>query len=43
MNKVSRPFLYIEFLVFLKYGFSILYRTVQGIARRGLAEYMNFG
>ena len=42
-RKVGRPFLYpdsyVQFLAFLKVGFSISYRTVQGIVR-GLAEYM---
>jgi len=42
-NKVGRPFLYphsyVEFLAFIKIGFSISYRTVQGIVR-GLAEYI---
>ncbi|HJS64820.1 MAG TPA: transposase [Nitrososphaeraceae archaeon] len=43
-NKVGRPFLYpdsyVQFLAFLKIGFSISYRTrVQGIVR-GLAEYI---
>ncbi|HSF50137.1 MAG TPA: hypothetical protein VLA74_05180 [Nitrososphaeraceae archaeon] len=42
-KKVGRPFLYpnsyVEFLAFLKVGFSISYRTVQGIIR-GLAEYI---
>jgi len=42
-KKVGRPFLYpdsyVQFLVFLKIGFSISYRTVQGIVR-GLAEYI---
>jgi hypothetical protein len=42
-NKVGRPFLYpdsyVQFLAFLKTGFSISYRTVQGIVR-GLAEYI---
>jgi hypothetical protein len=42
-KKVGRPFLYpdsyVEFLTFLKIGFSISYRTVQGIVR-GLAEYI---
>lgn len=40
-KKVGRPFLYsdsyIQFLAFLKVGFSISYRTVQGIVR-GLGE-----
>jgi len=45
MNKknVGRPFLYpdsfVEFLAFIEIGFSISYRTVQGIVR-GLAEYI---
>jgi len=42
-KKVGRPFLYpdsyVQFLAFLKVGFSISYRTVQGIVR-GLAEYI---
>jgi hypothetical protein len=42
-KKVGRPFLYphsyVQFLAFLKIGFSISYRTVQGIVR-GLAEYI---
>lgn len=42
-KKVGRPFLYpdsyVEFLTFLKVGFSISYSTVQGIVR-GLAEYI---
>lgn len=42
-KKVGRPFLYpdsyVQFLAFLKTGFSISYRTVQGIVR-GLAEYI---
>ena len=42
-KKVGRPFLYpdsyVEFLAFIKIGFSISYRTVQGIVR-GLAEYI---
>ena len=42
-NKVGRSFLYpdsyVQFLAFLKIGFSISYRTVQGIVR-GLAEYI---
>ncbi|HJS63777.1 MAG TPA: transposase [Nitrososphaeraceae archaeon] len=42
-KKVGRPFLYpdsyVQFLSFLKIGFSISYRTVQGIVR-GLAEYI---
>ena len=40
-KKVGRPFLYpnsyVQFLAFLKIGFSISYRTAQGIVRRGLA------
>ena len=43
INKVGRPFLYpnsyVQFLALLKVGFSISYRTVQGIVR-GLAEYI---
>jgi len=42
-KKVGRPFLYpdsyVQFLAFIKIGFSISYRTVQGIVR-GLAEYI---
>jgi hypothetical protein len=42
-KKVGRPFLYpdsyVEFLAFIKIGFSISYRTVQGIVR-GLADYI---
>ena len=42
-KKVGRPFLYpdsyVQFLAFLKIGFCISYRTVQGIVR-GLAEYI---
>lgn len=42
-KKVGRPFLYpdsyVQFLAFLKIGFTISYRTVQGIVR-GLAEYI---
>jgi hypothetical protein len=42
-KKVGRPFLYpdsyVQFLAFLKIGFSISYRTVQGIVR-GLAEFI---
>jgi predicted metal-binding protein len=42
-KKVGRPFLYpdsyVQFLAFIKIGFCISYRTVQGIVR-ALAEYM---
>jgi Transposase DDE domain len=42
-KKVGRPFLYpdsyVQFLAFIKIGFSISYKTVQGIVR-GLAEYI---
>jgi hypothetical protein len=42
-KKVGRPFLYpdsyVQFLAFIKIGFSISYRTVHGIIR-GLAEYI---
>ena len=42
-KKVGRPFLYphsyVQFLAFLKIGFSISYRTVQGIVR-GLGDYI---
>jgi len=42
-KKVGRPFLYpdsyVQFLAFIKIGFSISYRTVQAIVR-GLAEYI---
>ena len=42
-KKVGRPFLYpdsyVQFLAFIKIGFSISYRTVQGIVR-GLTEYI---
>jgi hypothetical protein len=33
------PYSYIEFVAFLKVGFKIPYRTVQGIVR-GLSEYL---
>lgn len=42
-GKVRAPFensyTYIQFLAFLKIGFKIAYRTVQGIVR-GLSEYI---
>ena len=42
-DKVGAPFQYsdnyIQFLAFLKFGFKIPYRTVQGIVR-GLSEYV---
>jgi hypothetical protein len=42
-GKVGAPFeyshTYIQFLAFLKIGFKIAYRTVQGIVR-GLSDYI---
>ena len=42
-GKVGAPFeyshSYIHFLAFIKIGFKIVYRTVQGIVR-GLSEYI---
>ncbi|MFZ0327430.1 MAG: transposase [Nitrososphaeraceae archaeon] len=42
-DKVGAPFeysdVYIEFLAFLKVGFRVAYRTIQGIVR-GLSEYI---